>query len=568
MLAALFAISVLSPRFQQARPLPALPAILIDSELDGIGIAQQTARAKGLQARILWIDGTANLERTNTEDKIIGLVKKIKSVGFNTIVFDIKPIVGETLYPSAFTAKLKEWKGQTLPLDFDPLKIMVREAKAAGLPLYVSMNAFSEGHALFKLGPGYNKVDQQTVLYEYDSFVQSLDGSKFKIGKDGLSLGPADGDFAVTVDKNLVVQDGFERPGQLKNFPTIPKGGSAISGTGEAALFLRQHATPGMRLKLTTAPLFVPISERPDQQYPLMMNPYHPEVRAHALAIAKEVVTKYDVDGMVYDDRLRFGGLNADFSPEARAAFESSLGQKVANWPEDIFRFTVNMDQTRGIEPGPLYDEWFAFRNATLRDWVMEVRSAITAIKPSLQLGVYAGSFYNDYAPFGQNYGSPDLEAGFWFLTKRYRETGLAPHIDFLMTGCYYPTATIFDALKKGKSIGATVEAAGYLTNRVVRDQTWDYASIALSQFANDPDGLGDALQAACASTQGVMIFDLSHNIEPMWPVFERAFSLPATPPHRTDQLAQIRKRRIALDKMGVKDPPLVIMGGNSGVGF
>ena len=92
---------------------------MADRHLDGIGLANQIARSKGLQARVLWIDATANIDRYNTEAKIVGLVRKIAEVGFNTIVFDIKPISGQTVYPSKFAPRLAEWRGKVLPPEFE-----------------------------------------------------------------------------------------------------------------------------------------------------------------------------------------------------------------------------------------------------------------------------------------------------------------------------------------------------------------------------------------------------------------------------------------------------------------
>ena len=53
-----------------------------------------------------------------------------------------------------------------MPPEFDPLKEFVTRAHAAGLPLVVSMNTFSEGHREVKKGPGYDHPEWQTVLYE------------------------------------------------------------------------------------------------------------------------------------------------------------------------------------------------------------------------------------------------------------------------------------------------------------------------------------------------------------------------------------------------------------------
>jgi len=96
------------PRFELASPLPALPGVMMDSHLNGVGLDQQTARAQGLQARILWVDATANIDRYNTPEKIQTLMARVQKAGFNTVVLDVKPISGQVIYPSALAPKLTE----------------------------------------------------------------------------------------------------------------------------------------------------------------------------------------------------------------------------------------------------------------------------------------------------------------------------------------------------------------------------------------------------------------------------------------------------------------------------
>jgi hypothetical protein len=144
-------------------PFPHVISPSFDESRNGYGIAQRLTRADGLQGRVLWIDATANLERINTVEKIDALVKKIRETGFNTIVLDIKPIVGEVLYPSQIAPKMTEWKGRTLPKEFDPLAVMLAKARENKLSLFVSMNAFSEGHSHFpERGPGAKRPQWQT----------------------------------------------------------------------------------------------------------------------------------------------------------------------------------------------------------------------------------------------------------------------------------------------------------------------------------------------------------------------------------------------------------------------
>src|SRR5688572_26208713 len=72
-------------RFQHETPLPGLNGIMVDSYQTGWGLAQQAARAKGLQARVLWVDCTANIDRYNDDAKVKALVATIADAGFNTI---------------------------------------------------------------------------------------------------------------------------------------------------------------------------------------------------------------------------------------------------------------------------------------------------------------------------------------------------------------------------------------------------------------------------------------------------------------------------------------------------
>lgn len=570
-------------RFQMETPLPSLNGIMVDSYQTGWGLVQQAAKARGLQARVLWIDCTANIDRYNDESKIKSLVATIAGAGFNTIVFDIKPISGQVAYISAFAPKLTEWRGRVLPVSFDPLAAFVRECKANSISLLVSLNAFSEGHQLFRVGPGYDTPELQTVLYDVEPMLRvdaisypvlatpnkmPDDDSKLGVFTDGSKLPvPAEGLFAVTMGRDGKAIDGFENGGIGNGVPTIPPGGSAVIGSGRAADFLRLYVQPGERLTFDTQPVFVPSSARPEAQIPLMMNPHHPDVQKRILNIVREVAANYEIDGLVFDDRMRYAGINADFSVQAQNDFEKWVGKKLT-WPDDVYKTTFTSAFVKGMRPGPQYDAWLSWRALTLRNFVARARDAVKSVRANALFGIYAGSWYGEYASLGANYASPATEAGFWFLTPHYQKTGFAGNLDILMTGCYYPTPTVFEAMERGVPIGVTVEAAGAMTNRIVRDRAWSYAGISLSQFKNNPSGLENAIQAACASTQGVMVFDLSHDIEPMWPVFRKAFSLKASAPHLSPNvLNDARKRRLTLEARGYKERPMIVVAGAPGAG-
>jgi hypothetical protein len=352
--------------------------------------------------------------------------------------------------------------------------------------------------------------------------------------------------------------------------PTIPAGGAAlVASTAPAIEFLRANAFPGEKMTLDNIAAYVPAAQRPDRQVPLMTNPHSPEVRQRLLNMLTEIATNYEVNGFIFDDRLRYASLNADFSDAAKRDFEKYVGRSV-RWPEDIFRFQVDFPTMNRHEvPGPLYDAWLTFRALNLRNFLAEVVRTVKTIRPSLTVGTYVGSWYPDYPDIGANWGADDLLAGFRFLNESYRRTGWAGIVDYVMTGCYYDTATLAEAAAKGISIGESVEAAGQFSNRAVNDQTFVYAGLQLDKFKGKPEELKRCLQAAAATTQGIMVFDLSHDFDLLLPVFTEAFQKPAVAPHQVPGLlTELRTLRAAERAAGVPQPPVILYRGASGTGF
>ena len=569
-------------------PFKGIPAAPLDEASNGIGIAQQVTRARGAQARIIWVDATANLNRTNSQEKIATLVGLVKKAGFNTIVFDVKPIVGYTLYPSKFAPKLTTWLGgRTMPLEFDPLAAAVAQAHAQGVQIVASMNVFSEGHRDVKYGPGYTHPEWQSTLYEPALSVMSsaqgaspyslsdrADRAPREVGQlavytsvEGMKAQP--GALVSLLDASLRVvaqADGAALPALSL---TVPPGGSALVGGSAAGDWLRRYAPVGAQISLLTNSAFVPISARPEQQVPLMMNPNNPEVQTRILNMVAEVVRGYAVDGVIFDDRMRYAGANADFSPITRVQFEAFLGHPI-RWPDDVFTYQVQYPSlAKRIIPGPAYDSWLVFRTLTIRNWLASAVATVKAIRPTAQVSVYAGSWYPDYPTLGSNWAADDFSAGLRFLTPSYQKTGFAGLTDWITTGCYYPPGTISDAIAAGRPAGESVEAAGQFSNRAVNDQTFVYAGIALSNYNGHPELLARALQAAAASTQGVMVFDYSHNIDQFWPTFAAAFATPATPPQAVPGLLDdIRRQHAAHKASGLPDPPVVLYSGTPGTGL
>lgn len=579
-------------RFQVQAPLPFLQSVVLDVPSHAIGVAQNLARARRLQGRTIWIDGTANMERVDSNEKIEELFAKLAKVGFNTVVYDVKPIVGKTMYPSGLAEQLTFWRGRRFPKGMDPIPAMLVSARKHGLSFMVSLNAFSEGHRTaletdkpneFKPdGPGYAKPDQQTVFYDPEpSLIAPMslqerfrihptlnaalsDGDRIRVYSDPKRLAERSADFhGLVVDADGKVT-GVVRPDREP--VTLPARTVLYAGIGKAGDFLRRFWI-GSGLRLGSTPRFFKAADLPNQ-IPLMMNPHDRRNVDHILGFVKEIGQRYDVDALLFDDRLRYGNKYADFSQKTKAEFENFVGQTV-RWPDDIFTVTFTFGLTKGIRPGRFYDAWSAFRSMTMRNFLAESRALLKEHRPTAMLGVYAGSAYGDYERFGSNWASTKFDGGFPYVTHAYRKTGFAPLLDVLFTGTYYRVPTIAEAMETAQPDGRTVEAGAYLANRAVRDECWTYASIMLADFYGNRDGLERALQAAAGSSQGIMVFDLSHRIDEVWDIFGKAFKVPAKAPHAIPGLLnQVHQTRKSLDSAGFKEPPVTVFDFGREVGF
>ncbi|MDR3708357.1 MAG: alpha amylase family protein [Capsulimonadaceae bacterium] len=543
-------------------PFPDLPSVPLDSDRDAQGIAQETARTRGAQGRILWVDATANLERCNSAQDIHDLVVQAKNTGFNVIVVDVKPVIGYTTYPSKIAPKLADWKGARLPGDFDPLAVFVREGHAAGLQVCANLAVFSEGHKYFGKGPGYDDPSLQTVLYEATRSVKApvpfspsltiadipnalpADPDAVAVYTDAAALKRSLPGALVTITdqtgKIMAQVDGAVLPSVSLY---VPSQGAILVAQGKSADSLRATTRIGDYLAFATAPRFVPIAGDSNQKVALFVNPNDPAVQQRELDLVQEVVANYAVDGVVFDDRLRFAGINADFSLVSMQQFEQYVGRPI-KWPDDIFHYNAFPNQD--IVKGPYYQAWRVWRALTIRNWLAKARAIVKFYRPHATLSVYAGSWYGEYGDLGENWAAVDYAGAFDFNSPDWRQTGFASLLDWITTGCYYPTATISEGAASG-SVGATVEAAGQLSNKAVDDQTWVYAGIYLEQFSNKNDNFAKALQAAAASTQGVMIFDVSQVTDSkLWPVLAQAFSKPAQAPHEIAGLIDTVRARHA----------------------
>jgi hypothetical protein len=570
-------------------------------------IARSVSAALGTQGRLMWVDGTANLVRTVTADGktstidysttregVADAVRRCKAAHINTLVIDVKPLSGQTLYASKVAPRMKEWRGRPVP-DFDVLAAFVEEGHKAGLQIDASINVLSEGHKYFQVGPAYEHVDWQSIVYTVDrGLIAPLTGGRLSVRVPGepsdpaapailadessiLGSDPSSGlvglesvdskggavtSIAVPGKQLNIVLDGNNRcvglvdSALLGDDPLIaPEGGHLIPTTRDSdRAWSAANLKPGAVVTFDFRTSRIPIAQAPSEKVACFVNPLHPDARRHELDIVRELVTQYDIDGLVLD-RCRYSNLYNDFSDRTRDAFAQWLRSRrtprtISRWPQDVFVFPAAPNGK--TKDGPLYKLWLEFRAQVMRDFVADIAKIVRSTKPSIALGTYVGSWYPAYYEVGVNWGSPKTRLRFPWFTSDYPRTGYAEFFDWVSTGCYYPVATREDARANGLSEKGTVEFAAQLSDLAVADGAFVYAGIYMQDYVKHPETFVKALDAAGRQSQGWMIFDLSYiNDFNWWPYLESAYRTDAPSPEKLKGvLSEIRTARDEAQKM------------------
>lgn len=510
----------------------------------------------GLEGRILWVDGAANLDRTTNLAGVQDIVRRCKQANITTIVVDVKPVAGEVLYNSKIAPHLRQWQGRPVP-DFDVLQAFVAEGHRAGIEVAAALNVFSEGHKYVRQGLAYSRPQWQSVAYLASHFLAAADGSRLPVRAPS---DPADASAAIVYGADQLIQPGgipgnalavqidmdgriagMLDPGLLGTEPiSAPEDGHLIMFQGQSLTWASAHLHVGHPLRFDVQTRLIPIADDPNEKVAVFVNPVLPDVTNYELSLLEEVARNYPVDAIVLD-RMRYSNLFTDFSAATRAAFEQWLGKPVSRWPEDVLTFDAVPGEP--THQGPLFKPFLEFRAHTIRRFLKLACARLRAIRPNLQIAAYVGSWYGDYYPVGVNWGSEKYPVPYTWATAGYTTAGYAELLDWLSTGCYYPVPTREDARRLGKDEGSTVEAAADLSVQAVQSATPVYAGIYALDYASRPDDFARAIQAARQHSQGVMIFDVSYLYDyGWWPILDNAFAQPALAPHQVPDLTvQIR---------------------------
>ncbi len=148
-----------------------------------------TPKAGNPEKRLyMWFDCEANFALSNNPDSIRFYLEKCKEAGFTDAVVDVKSIMGETVYKSAYAPFMYEWGGVPRSEDYDVLDNYIRIGHELGLRVFGSLNIFAGGHNYFDRGIIYGEHAA------WQSLVSTPDGivpiSSIKTNYNGM-LNPA-----------------------------------------------------------------------------------------------------------------------------------------------------------------------------------------------------------------------------------------------------------------------------------------------------------------------------------------------------------------------------------------
>lgn len=229
------------------------------------------------------------------------------------------------------------------------------------------------------------------------------------------------------------------------------------------------------------------------------MNPLLPESQEIALSNIKAILDNYDVDGFSLD-YCRFPNATADFSDRTRAAFEEFLGEKVSNWPADVFSY----DGQGNRVPGKYYKKWWLFRAQVIHDFVARVNAYMDESHPDVELEYWAATWLHALYGTGQNWASGKARYYEDYLDDwadpDYYKTGFASELDVFMAGAYLERVWGMEDL----------ESVEYALARTNRDVAGDCKVVGSFQIASKID-IEEAVYACMTLTEGLMVFDMSH---------------------------------------------------------
>lgn len=271
-----------------------------------------------------------------------------------------------------------------------------------------------------------------------------------------------------------------------------------------------------------------PITEQ-KEKYSAMVDPMNQDFRRQYVLLLKDLVRKYPkLDGVILD-RVRYDGIEADFSDNSRRLFEAFIGKNISRFPQDIFEWVKGSDGKYTVKQGPLFRQWMLWRSQNIYNAMKELRDAVKSVRKSCSFGTYTGAWYPSYYEVGVNFASrkydPSKVAEYqeWALPE-YKNTGYMELLDLYTTGNYYTDITVKERRLNNKEVWNETDS---------RPQTGDwycvegsckklrgilgghpfYGGLLVDQLYKEPQKLSESIKMNLRESDGVMLFDICHLI-------------------------------------------------------
>ncbi|MFQ5824082.1 MAG: alpha amylase family protein [bacterium] len=240
------------------------------------------------------------------------------------------------------------------------------------------------------------------------------------------------------------------------------------------------------------------------------VNPLLQEVQNYEISVVEEFLKKYRVDGLIFD-RVRFNGIESDFSDFTKQRFEAYLGQgrKIQWWPNEIYELQLQNDEWK-VVPGQFFQDWIEFRSKSIFTFYNRLVKMVKEVDPTVPIGSFVGSWYPTYYEYGVNWGSQIYNPEYDWASRNYYKTAIAYLLNYLIVGCYFPRVTIKEADEVGAEWWMSIEGGALISMEVVKNVCPVYASVWVEQFKTKRDEFKRALETAVKFTNGLYIYDLS----------------------------------------------------------
>ena len=272
-------------------------------------------------------------------------------------------------------------------------------------------------------------------------------------------------------------------------------------------------------------------------KYGGMVNPINAEYQAYIIEVMKELAKNYhDLDGLMLD-RVRYDGIEADFSQLSRTEFEKFIGKKVKNFPGDILSWKKGDKRPVPVH-GPLFKQWTEWRTKNITEFMARARKEVKAVRENIIFGTYTGAWYPSYYEVGVNFASKDYDPAqdFDWATPDYKNYGYAELIDLYATGNYYTDITLKDY--NGSEIWNETDSQAqsgtwYCVEgscrhlRQILGKNPFVGGILVDQFYDHPEKLSLTIAENLKDSDGLMVFDIVHIItKNLWKEIEQGMRL------------------------------------------